>query len=107
MVPVAAADTTQWLLWGEGWPVAARPTGSPDYQLGRLIRSGDRLALVASVWKLHGQLIGDNVLDWPPIPIARGAYKHLAMYLQGTGGDALLLLERTFQPIPHRTFKLQ
>lgn len=98
-VPAAGVNIAQWLLWQEGWPVAARPTGSADYQLQRLERSGDRLAVVASVWRLRSYLIGDEIIKWPPIPIEPDAYRRLVAHARRRGCNTSKLLERAFQPV--------
>lgn len=47
--PLAAE--AQWFLWADGWPVPAGFRGRARYQLARVPRQGDRLALVILAWQ--------------------------------------------------------
>lgn len=58
-----------WRLWLEGWPLPSHPHGNPAPHLGVVYSQADRLALVATTWKVWACLVGTQSRLWPALPI--------------------------------------
>jgi hypothetical protein len=68
---------SDWRLWLEGWPVPAHPHGGSSYQVGSMSSQTDRLAIVATTWKVWTLLVGGRSCLWPALPISYQAFCHL------------------------------
>lgn len=58
-----------WRLWLEGWPLPSHPRGNPAFLVGEMKSQADRLALVATTWKVWACLVGTQTALWPALPI--------------------------------------
>jgi len=73
----AVASIWQWRLWTAGWPVTPRPRFQPQFQLAKVPRLADRLALVSTVWRICQLLRGEIAPRWPPVRVAAEIYAQL------------------------------
>lgn len=78
---LALAD---WRLWIEGWPLSSRSHGSSAPQLGRVYSQDDRLAIVATTWKMWACLVGVRPMLWPALPIDSQSFFRLRKALFDT-----------------------
>lgn len=58
-----------WQLWLDGWPLPSHPHGMPASQVGEVNSQTDRLALVVTIWKVWGCLLGKASRLWPALPV--------------------------------------
>jgi hypothetical protein len=82
----------QWRLWLEGWPLPSGPQAMHFHQLGLMPSQTDRLAVVATTWKVWCCLTGVENSTWSALPIGCDAIYSLKSKLQKNWPDTVVRL---------------
>lgn len=85
-----------WRLWLEGWPLPSSPHAKHSHQLGLVPSQTDRLAIVATAWKVWSCLTGVENNVWPALPIDCNALYDLQGKLQKTWPHLVARLPAVF-----------